>query len=113
MIAVIIFHLLGEEILELLLAAKNVDVNTADHDEATPLHYACLKNNYKAVRKLIIAKNINLEVSDTLLLYLRMRLHISQTWRPLYGCKTFPIPKIVELCLSIFYWQKVLFNENG
>ena len=55
-------HAAGEEILELLLAAKNVNVNAADDDGATPLHYACLKSNYKAVRKLLIAQKINLEV---------------------------------------------------
>ena len=52
----------GEEILDLLLAAKNVNVNAPDDDKATPLHYACLKNNYKAVRKLINTKDIALEV---------------------------------------------------
>ena len=52
----------GDEILDLLLAAKNVNVNAPDDDRATPLHYACLKNNYKAVRKLINTKDIILEV---------------------------------------------------
>ncbi|XP_065057285.1 transient receptor potential cation channel subfamily A member 1 homolog isoform X1 [Rhopilema esculentum] len=54
----------GEEILDLLLAAKGVNVNAADNDMATPLHYACLKNNYKAVRKFLNAKNIYLESRD-------------------------------------------------
>ena len=53
---------LGEEIVDILLGAREADVNAQDDDGATPLHYACLKDNYKAVRKFLAAKNINLEV---------------------------------------------------
>eukprot|EP00794_Sanderia_malayensis_P000302 gene302-929_t len=54
----------GEEIIDLLLTASNVNINCADDDGATPLHYACLKNNHKAVRKLLAMKNISIEAKD-------------------------------------------------
>ena len=48
-------------ILQLLIFNK-ANVNAEDQHGSTPLHYACLKGNIKAVRKLLKSKDINIQV---------------------------------------------------
>lgn len=51
-------------IIQLLKASnRNVDVNARDNMGASPLHYACLNGNFKAVKELLNTKGIRIQVS--------------------------------------------------
>ena len=55
-----------------LLISSHADINARDKFNSTPLHYACLKGNIKAVRELLRTKDVDVEV-----VILHLMLHSS------------------------------------
>ena len=50
-------------IIQLLKASNmNADINVRDNMGASPLHYACLNGNFKAVKELLSTKGIGIQV---------------------------------------------------
>lgn len=50
-------------IIQLLKASnRNADINARDNMGASPLHYACLNGNFKAVKELLSTKGIGIQV---------------------------------------------------